>query len=287
MALVGQSSIVAVTATVARGSGEKRMGRLKGKKAVVTGAASGIGRASVLRFAQEGASILAVDVAEEGLHETVAMAQAAGGVAEAQVADGGSETDVAGVVEQCVTKFGRLDVFYANAGIGGPMKPFWEMTADEWEPVVRVNLIGPFLAIKYASLAMRDTGGGSIICTASVAGLRSGAGPTPYSATKAGVISLVQTTASQLTGMGIRVNAICPGLIETGMTQPMFDMARAVGKGDRIGQLNPLQRAGEPVEMANVALFLASDEASYVNGQAYAADAGLSCSHPFVPGRMA
>lgn len=263
------------------------MGRLDGKRAIVTGAGSGIGRASAVRFAEEGAEVLAVDVADEGVEETVSQIRAAGGHGDAQVADCGNEESVAAFVDRCVSVFGGLDVVYANAGVAGPHKAFWDVSAAEWEQVLRVNLVGPFLAIKYASHAMRACGGGSIICTASVAGLRSGAGSTPYSASKAGVISLVQTTASQLTGTSIRVNAICPGLIETGMTQPMFDMARAAGKGAKIGQLNPLQRAGVPVEIANLAVFLASDEASYCNGQAFVADAGLSSSHPFVPGRLA
>ncbi len=123
---------------------------------------------------------------------------------------------------------------------------------------------------------------GSIICTASVAGLRSGAGCLPYSASKAGVISLVQTAANQLSGTGVRINAICPGLIETGMTRPIFDQARARGSERKIGQLNPLRRAGAPEEIAQTALFLASDAASYVNGQAIAVDGGLSSSHPIV-----
>jgi NAD(P)-dependent dehydrogenase (short-subunit alcohol dehydrogenase family) len=127
---------------------------------------------------------------------------------------------------------------------------------------------------------------GSIICTASVAGLRSGAGGMPYSASKAGVISLVQTAANQLSGTGVRINAICPGLIETGMTRSVFEQARARGSEHRIGQLNPLQRPGAPEEIAQTALFLASDAASYVNGQAIAVDGGLSSSHPIVVRRL-
>jgi NAD(P)-dependent dehydrogenase (short-subunit alcohol dehydrogenase family) len=146
--------------------------------------------------------------------------------------------------------------------------------------VLRTNLIGPALAIKHAAPRIVERGGGAILCTASVAGLRSGAGGTPYSASKAGVISLVQTAAQQLAGSGVRVNAICPGLIETGMTQRAFDHARERGKADRLGQLNPLRRAGAPEEIAQVALFLASDAASYVNGQAIAVDGGLTASHP-------
>jgi NAD(P)-dependent dehydrogenase (short-subunit alcohol dehydrogenase family) len=147
--------------------------------------------------------------------------------------------------------------------------------------VLRVNLIGPFLAVKHASVPMIAQGHGSIVCTASVAGLRANAGGHPYSASKAGVISLVQTTANSLTGTGVRINAICPGLIETGMTRPTFDYARSRGTSDRIGQLNPMLRHGVPSEIAHMALFLASDDASYVNGQAIAVDGGLSSTHPF------
>jgi NAD(P)-dependent dehydrogenase (short-subunit alcohol dehydrogenase family) len=134
---------------------------------------------------------------------------------------------------------------------------------------------------------MVEHGGGSVVCTASVAGLRSGAGGPQYSASKAAVINLVQTASWQLAGKGVRVNAICPGLIETGMTRPLFEYARSAGKEGKIGQLNPLRRGGQPDEIARVALFLASDEASYVNGQAWAVDGGLSASLPVVPGRMA
>ena len=149
-----------------------------------------------------------------------------------------------------------------------------------WAEILRVNLIGPFLAIKYAGPLIAKRGGGSIVCTASVAGLRSGAGGAAYSASKAGVINLVQTAAQQLSVSGVRVNAICPGLIETGMTQPLYDLARASGQEERLGELNPLRRGGEPREIAQAALFLASDDSSYVNGTALVVDGGLSSSHP-------
>ena len=127
---------------------------------------------------------------------------------------------------------------------------------------------------------------GSIIGTASVAGLRSNAGSSDYSASKAGVVSLAQTISYQLAGTGIRINAICPGLIETGMTAPMFQAARAWGTERKVGQLNPLKRAAHADEVARVALFLGSDESSYVNGQAWAVDGGLSAGHPVVPGKL-
>ena len=118
-------------------------------------------------------------------------------------------------------------------------------------------------------------------CTASVAGLKAGASGHPYGASKAGVISLVQTTAYSLSGTGVRINAVCPGLIETGMTKPVFDRAKERGTADKIGQLNPLKRAGQPHELAAMGLFLASDDASYVNGQAIPVDGGLTASMPY------
>lgn len=129
--------------------------------------------------------------------------------------------------------------------------------------------------------------GGSIIGTASSAALRSNAGPTDYSASKAAVVSIMQTGCYQLAGTGIRCNALCPGIIETGMTSRMYEAARAKGSEKKIGQLNPLMRGGIADEVARVALFLASDEASYVNGQAWAVCGGLTAGHPFVPGKMA
>jgi NAD(P)-dependent dehydrogenase (short-subunit alcohol dehydrogenase family) len=263
------------------------MGRLTGRRAIVTGAGSGIGRASALRFAAEGARVLAVDLAEAGVQETVREVARAGGEAEAAVGDAADEATVAALVARCVRDWGGLEAVFANAGVSGAPKTILELAVHDWWPVLRVNLIGPFLAIKHAGRAMAAAGRGSIVCTASVAGLRSGAGGTPYSASKAGVVSLVQTAAYQLAGTGVRVNAICPGLIETGMTKPIYDGARAAGKEHRIGQLNPLKRGGEPREIAALAAFLASDDASYVNGQAWAVDGGLSASHPYVPGRLA
>jgi NAD(P)-dependent dehydrogenase (short-subunit alcohol dehydrogenase family) len=263
------------------------MPRLSGKRAIITGAGSGIGRASALRFAEEGARVLAVDLAEDGVKETVTQIARAGGQAEALAADAAEDAVVADLVQKCLREWGGLEAVFANAGVPGPVDTILDVEAADWWPVLRVNLVGPFLAIKHAGRAMAAAGGGSIICTASVAGLRSGAGGTPYSASKAGVISLVQTAAYQLAGTGVRVNAICPGLIETGMTKPIYEGARAAGKEHKIGQLNPLKRGGQPREIAAMAAFLASDDASYVNGQAFAVDGGLSASHPYVPGKLA
>ena len=261
------------------------MARFTGKTALVTGAASGIGRAMALRFAAEGAAVVVVDLAE-GVDETAASIVAAGGRVEAVRGDVAS----AEVVREAVAvadRFGNFEMALANAGISGGLSTLAELQVEEWERVLRVNLIGAFVLVQQAAAAMVPRGRGSIVCTASVAGLRSGAGGMPYSASKAGVISLVQTAANQLAGTGVRVNAICPGLTETNMTQPLFERARARGSEAKLGQLNPLRRAAGPAEPAAVALFLASDDASYVNGQAIAVDGGLSSTHPIVLGHMA
>jgi len=240
--------------------------RLEGKIAIVTGAASGIGKATADLFRAEGARVIAADVSP-GENVTIA--------------DAGREEDVLRLINSAVMTHGGLDIFFANAGISGGLASIFEQTPQDWERILRVNLIGPFLAIKHAAPVMKERGKGSIICTASVAGLRAGAGGPAYSASKAGVISLVEIAATQLAGANIRVNAICPGLIETGMTQDIYDRARAHDKEETLGQLNPLKRGGAPEEIAKTALFLASDESSYVNGHALVVDGGLSSSHPF------
>jgi len=205
----------------------------------------------------------------------------AGGVAEAMVADAGSEKDVMAVIDMAVKTHGRLDVIWANAGVSGGLVPLGEQTVEQWQEVFRINLIGPFLAVKHAMPHMVKQQSGAIVLTASVAGLKAGASGHPYAASKAGVISLVQTTAYSLSGTGVRINAVCPGLIETGMTKPIFDNAKQRGTDHKIGQLNPLKRAGQPHELAAMGLFLASDEASYVNGQAIPVDGGLTASMPY------
>lgn len=250
---------------------------LEGRIAVITGAGSGIGQATALLFADHGAHVIAVDVSD-GLEHT---ARLGGGHIETVHGDAGDEAAIDNLVNDVMERHGRIDVFFANAGISGGFKPLFEQDAADWQEILRINLIGPFLAVKYAGAVMAEAKSGSIICTASVAGLRSGAGGAAYSASKAGVINLVQTSAQQLSTSGVRVNAICPGLIETGMTQTIYDRVRAKGREGLIGQLNPLRRGGEPREIAEAALFLASDRSSYVNGHALVVDGGLSSSHPF------
>jgi len=256
------------------------MGRLEGKSVIITGAGSGIGRAASLMFTREGAKLIAVD-RTDGVNETVSQVKKAGGTAEAVQADAGSEKDVIAYIDKALSAYGKLDAIWANAGVSGGLVSLADQTVEHWQEVLRVNLIGPFLAVKHVIPHLTKQSHGAIVCTASVAGLKSGASGHPYAASKAGVISLVQTTAYSLSGTGVRINAVCPGLIETGMTKPVFDRARERGTQDKIGQLNPLKRAGQPHEIAAMGLFLASDEASYVNGQAFPVDGGLTASMPY------
>jgi NAD(P)-dependent dehydrogenase (short-subunit alcohol dehydrogenase family) len=250
-----------------------------GSVVIVTGAASGIGRASVAAFAQAGATVIASDVAEGVL--TVA-AKVADGACIPLRGDAGDEAHVAELIAEA-SRHGKLRGFFANAGItGGPM-PVSEADPAQWLEVLRVNLVGPALAIKHAAPVMSGHGGGAMVCTASVAGLRAGAGPAAYSASKAGVVNLVQNAALELAGTNVRVNAICPGLIETNMTKRYIDQARAAGLGKMVGATNPLRRAGQPEEVAGLALFLSSSAAAFINGQAIAIDGGLSALHPTTP----
>lgn len=251
--------------------------RFADQSIVVTGAGSGIGRATALRFAEEGAQVVAFDL-DDAVHQTAARHSAIVAVQ----GDASADEDIRAAVAMAVERNGGLDVICANAGILGSMAGLFEQELEEWHRIHRVNLFGSFLAVRHGAKAMLEAGRkGAIVCTASVAGLRSGAGSMVYSASKAGVINLVQTAAQELAGSGIRVNAVCPGLIETGMTRPIYEGARARGLEDRIGQLNPLKRGGEADEIASAITWLASADASYVNGHALVVDGGLSSSHPF------
>jgi NAD(P)-dependent dehydrogenase (short-subunit alcohol dehydrogenase family) len=281
-------------AKVAAGSSSPRV---QGKVVIITGANSplGIGRATAHQYAESGArAIYLCDLDDTHLaaHKQEINAACPNVEVQARRLDAADEAQVKAVVDDAIQRYGRLDVFFANAGIVGKNVLFTDFSDSDFMNVLKVNTLSVFLAAKYAAPAMMKTSAekaassGSIIGTASVAGIRSNAGSTPYSASKAAVVSLAQTISYQLAGTGVRVNAICPGLIETGMTAPMYDAARSRGTTKKIGQLNPAKRGGHADEIARVALFLGSDEASYVNGQAWAVDGGLSAGHPYVPGKL-
>ncbi|KAL4960829.1 SDR family NAD(P)-dependent oxidoreductase [Aspergillus stella-maris] len=274
--------------------------RVKDKVAIITGTNSplGIGRATAHQYAHNGCkAIYLLDFASTHLTTHAREIKSLYPAVEVHVRaiDAADEKSLKEVIDHAISTYGRLDIFFANAGISGSHVPFDQIDSSAFLETLRVNTLGVFLAAKHASLAMRKTSessgkkysSGSIILTASVAGLRSNAGATDYSASKAAVVSIAQTVAFQLGGTGIRINAICPGVVETGMTSAMYDAARARGTERKIGQLNPLQRGAVADEIARVALFLGSDESSYVNGQAWAVCGGLSAGHPVVPGKLA
>jgi NAD(P)-dependent dehydrogenase (short-subunit alcohol dehydrogenase family) len=257
--------------------------RLEGKRIIITGAASGIGRASARLFSRSGARLIIADWAEEGLEQTYESIRSEGGQVARLRADAGREEDVRSLIELAERELGGLDGIFANAGVSSKTRGLNDTSVEQFQEILRINLLGPFLAIKLGAPLIAKQGKGGIVCTASVAGIGAHAGPMSYSASKAGVISLVKTAAHDLRGSNVRVNAICPGLIETGMTAPVFDYAKQRGSQDKLGQFTPLERAGQPDEIAHAAQFLLSDDASYVNGHALVVDGGLTASVPYVP----
>ena len=256
----------------------KRSGRLEGKVAVITGAADGIGRATALLFAQEGAKLVLADINQKGLQETLDRVGREGGEAVGQRTDVSVESEVKALIDQALQTYSQIDIICNNAGITGAIAGLGEQQEEDWRRVYGVNVLGAVFAVKHAAGHMQGRKKGSIVNTASVAGIRSGAGGNAYSASKAALINFTQTAACDLGADHIRVNAVCPGLIETGMTRPIFDLARERGKEDKLGSRCELRRYGRPEEVAQAILFLASDEASYITGQALPVDGGNTAS---------
>lgn len=246
------------------------MGRLDNKVAIITGAGSGIGRASAELFAREGARVVCADVSGQQ-HDTAA---AIGSAAVAVAVDVSSPEDVERMVATAVERFGRLDVLFNNAGSGGGTRaPVHEVGIDVFDHQIAVHLKGVFLGIKYAVPAMLDTiaahgGGCSIISTASAAGLVGWKDLAPYSAAKGGVVLLTKAAALDYATAGIRVNAVCPGMTWTGMT------GKHTGASPTTVPPQPMARWGQPEELAAAALFLASDESSFITGVALPVDGG-------------
>ena len=247
--------------------------RYTGKVAIVTGAASGIGRATAARMASEGAKVCLVDREEAALQAALPE-----GECMTHACDVSDESQVAACVAAVMEKWGRIDAVANNAGVSRGYQSITEAEMDDWPIVFGVNLFGVAHFIKHAGKVMQEQKSGAIVNTASVAGIRSGAGGNAYSASKAGVISLTQTAACDLGGYGVRVNAVCPGLIETGMTKRVFDYARENDKEHKLGSRCELRRYGRPEEIAAAICFLASDDASYITGQALPVDGGNTAS---------
>ncbi len=261
-------------------------GRLAGKVAVVTGGASGMGRASVLRFLEEGARVVVGDLNETNGKELVdALARdGLGDRVDFVRTDVAAEEDVARMIGRATERFGRLDVLFNNAGLGGAFGPITEIEVEHWDFTFAVLTRGVFLGIKHGARTMIAQGdGGSIINTASVAGLCGGAGPQAYSAAKAAVVNLSQTTAVELGPHRIRVNAICPG----GILTPLMHQGDPDRATQTMLELQPYPRAGEGSDIANAALFLASDEAEFVTGESITVDGGLMAGGPRLFGRVA
>ncbi|MCP3987552.1 MAG: SDR family oxidoreductase, partial [Actinomycetia bacterium] len=255
-------------------------GQLEGRVAVITGAASGMGLATAERFVAEGAKVIIADFNVEGGQ---AAADALGPAARFTLCDVSREDDVAAAAALAVDTFGRLDIMFNNAGIGGAFGPITEIEADDWDATFGVLVRGVFLGIKHAARIMIDQGeGGSIINTGSIAGLGGGAGPQAYSAAKAAVINLSVTAASELAPHSIRVNAICPGVIFT----PLMHSGYEADAEEMITELQPIPRRGEGADIAGAALWLAGDDSGFVSGQAITVDGGLLSAGPRIFGRL-
>lgn len=245
---------------------------LKNKVAIITGAASGIGAASAMAFAREGASVVVADVQIARGEELVSRIQAEDGKAIFIKCDVSSESDIRNMVTKCVEKFGRLDCAFNNAGIEGESAETIMTTNENWEKVMNINLKGIWLCMKYQIPEMLKVGGGSIVNCSSIAGVVGFEGLPAYVASKHGVIGLTQTAALEYAGKNIRVNAICPGVIDTPMVERLTHGNKEEAKTLTMGE--PMGRMGTSEEIAQAALWLCSDASSFVTGHSLIADGG-------------
>jgi len=254
--------------------------RLDGKVAVVTGAAGVIGAATIRLLAERGARIVAVDRREQDLKTAIADLPASA-EALAVAADVTDEDEVAGYVRAAVDAFGTINVFYNNAGVEGEVKPITDYSLAAFRRVIDVNIVGVFLGLKHVLPVMLKQDSGSIINTASIAGLIGSPQIAVYSASKHAVIGLTKSAAWECSGTGVRVNCVCPGLIESRMLSAIVqgrDGGNAPVPNDKIVERVPARRLGQASEVASIVAFLASDEASYVSGSAYTVDGGRTAA---------
>lgn len=253
-------------------------GRLEGKVAVITGASSGIGEATALLFAEEEAKVVLGARRIEKLEKLADQIKKDGGEVTVKATDVSVEKDIKELIEFAIKTYSQIDVLVNNAGITGGLAALEDQDGDDWIKVYQTNVLGMVYAIKHVSTYMKERKKGSIVNVSSVAGIRSGAGGNAYSASKGAVNNLTMTTACDLGEFNVRVNAVCPGLIETEMTKPVFDYARDKGKESKLGSRCELRRYGTPDEIAAAILFLASDDASYITGQLLPVDGGNTAS---------
>ena len=255
--------------------------RLQNKVAVITGGASGMGQSTVHRFLAEGARVVIADFNTANGEATMAEVRARGceGNARFLRTDVAREADVAAAVQCALDTFGRLDVIFNNAGVGGAIGPVWELEEEEWDYTFDVLVKGVFFGVKHATRAFRQQGaGGSIINTASIAGISGGCGPLAYSAAKAAVVNLSKAAAQQLAPDRVRVNAICPGFILTGLTRSQQVSMEEAGR--HLDGLQPWPDHGTGDDIAGTALFLASDDSRFISGEAIVVDGALTAIGP-------
>lgn len=246
--------------------------RMAGKVAFVTGAANGIGRATAVAFAREGASVVVADISESGSQETVHMIEELGGQAVAVTSNVTIAEDVRSALDKTIETFGRLDFAFNNAGVEHPSTPLADITEETWERVIDINLRGVFLCMKYEIPLLLQQGGGAIVNTSSGAGVQGFKGGAAYGASKFGVVGMTKCAALDYAGSNIRVNAVCPGIIDT----PMMDrLTEGTPEGrERVIAQEPVGRMGTPEEIAATVIWMCSDESSFLVGHALVVDGG-------------